>query len=372
MRIAAPLIDELEEALGSHDPGRRIRILHRITDLFVDGADSLSEEQIEVFDDVLMHLIERIELKALIRLGAVLAPIQNAPVQVIRHLAFDDRIAVAGPVLAQSQRLSDTDLIEIAKSKGNAHLLAISARAQISAPVSDILVERGDAQVKQQLAKNTGARFSEATLRALLKDDILAEMLRERLDLPLHLLRELLMRATQTVHRRLAEKAPSEARGQIEEAVVGIAHEVGWEAMRPRDFSTAMRAVQAMKDSGQLSESALGLFARERRYEEMTAALSLMSDCPIMLVERLMKNVPPDGLIVACKAASLGWDTSKSVLRNRFGHHAMSESDLARARDSFSRLSPTAARTALDFWKTRDLKAVTADDIAHSAVSGDR
>jgi uncharacterized protein (DUF2336 family) len=369
MRIAAPLIDELDAALGSHDPARCSDILHRITELFVDGSASFSEEQIEVFDDVLMHLIDRIELKALIRLGNILAPIQNAPVQVIRHLAFDDRIEVAGPVLAQSERISDTDLIAIARSKGTAHLLAISARPRISAPVSDILVERGDIQVKQQLARNTGAKFSEQALRTLLKDDILAEMLRERLDLPLDLLRELLARAAQTVHRRLAAKAPADAHDQIEETVVGIAHEVSWEAMRPRDFSAAMRTVRAMNDKGLLSEPALSQFARERKYEEMTAALSLMSGCPIMLLERLMKNVQPDGLLVTCKVASLNWDTTQSILRNRFGHHAMSGSDLADARDSFSRLSAAAARTALDFWKARDLKAGAASDAMRSAVA---
>lgn len=365
MRIAAPLVDELDAALGNHDPARCSEILHRITELFVDSSPSLTEEQIEVFDDVLMHLIERIELKALIRLGGVLAPIQNSPVQVIRRLAFDDRIEVAGPVLAQSERLTDTDLIAIARSKGTAHLLAISARARISAPVTDILVERGDIQVKQQLARNTGARFSEAALRTLLKDDVLADMLRERLDLPLDLLRELLTRATQTVNRRLAANAPAEAHSQIEETVVGIAHEVSWEAMRPRDFSAAMRAIRAMNDTGQLSEPALAQFARERKYEEMTAALALMSDCPIMLLERLMKNVQPDGLLVTCKVASLSWDTTQSILRNRFGHHAMSVSDLAEARASFSRLSRAAAQTALDFWKARDLKPVSARDVTH-------
>jgi uncharacterized protein (DUF2336 family) len=372
MRIAAPLVDELDAAFGSRDPGRCGEILTRITDLFVDSAASLSEEQIDVFDDVLLHLIERIELRALIRLGAVLAPIQNSPVQVIRRLAFDDRIEVAGPVLAQSERISEADLIEIAKTRGNAHLLAISARPRISVPVSDVLVERGDSHVKQHLAKNTGARFSEAAFRTLLNDDILAEMLRERLDLPLHLLRELLTRAAQTVHHRLAAKAPVEAHGQIEETVVSIAHEVSWEAMRPRDFSAAMRSVRAMKEAGQLSESTIATFAKERKYEEMTAALALMSDCPIMLLERLMKNVRPDGLLVACRVASASWDTTQSILRNRFGHHAMSSSDLSDARRSFARLSAAAARTALDFWKARELKSGTAGDAARSAVGSEQ
>jgi uncharacterized protein (DUF2336 family) len=364
MRLAAPLIDELETALGRpDDPARCSEILHRITDLFADSAASLSEQQIEVFDDVLLHLIDRIELKALIRLGAVLAPIENSPGQVIRRLAFDDRIAVAGPVLAQSERLSEADLIEIAKSKGDSHRLAIAARARIPVAVSDVLVAVGDIQVKQQLARNTGAKFSEAALRTLLKDDVLAEAVRERLDLPLHLLRELLTRAAHTVHHRLSAKAPTEAHGQIQEAVIGIAHEVSWEAMRPRDFSAAMSAVRAMKESGQLSEAALTTFARERKYEEMAAALSVMSDCPVALLERLMKNVQPDALLVACKVAALEWETTRTILHNRFGRHAMPESDMARAREVYSRLSAAAARTALDFWKARDQKAATANDV---------
>jgi len=367
MRIAAPLVDELDAALGKQDPARCSEILLRITELFVDSSASLTEEQIEVFDDVLMHLIERIEIKALIRLGGVLAPIQNSPVQVIRRLAFDDRIEVAGPVLAKSERLTDADLITIAKSKGPAHLLAISARARISAPVSDILVERGDIQVKQQLARNTGARFSEAALRTLLKDDVLADMLRERLDLPLDLLRELLARAAQTVQRRLAANAPADAHRQIEETVVGIAHEVSWEAMRPRDFTAALRTIRTTHDNGQLTESVLAQFARERKYEEMTAALSLMSDCPIMLLERLMKNLQPDGLLVTCKVASLSWDTTESILRNRFGHHAISAADLAETRASFLRLSRAAAQTALDFWKAREQNAAAPNEVASAA-----
>ncbi len=363
MGLAAPLIDELE-ALDSRDPGRRSAILQRVTDLFIASSDTLNEEQIAVFDDVLMHLVERIELKALIRLGAVLAPIHNAPAQVIRRLAFDDNIAVAGPVLAQSQRLSEADLIDIAMSKGNAHLLAIAARSQLSAPVGDILVERGNIEVKQQLARNTNAKFSEATLKALLNEDILADALRERLDLPLHLQRELLARAAHMVHGRLAAAASPDARSQIEETVVGIAHEVSWEAMSPRDFSTARHKVQAMKDAGQLSQAALERFARERQYEEMTAALALMSDCPINVVERLMKNVQPDSLLVVCKAAALDWSTTKALLSNRFGHHAMSSSELARSRDSFAKIPETVARAALDYWKTRSLNLADGADAA--------
>lgn len=360
MQSAMPLISELRESFDNRDSGRRSDIALRITDLFLEGADAFTEEQVQLFDDVLMHLIERIELRALIRLSEVLAPIGNSPATVIRRLAFDDEIAVAGPVLAQSPRLMDSDLIAIGNSKSNAHLLAIAARSQLSIPVTDVLVRRGDAQVKHQLARNIGARFSEESFRTLLQDDVLTERLHERLDLPLNLLRELLVRATRTVHHRLAAAAPREAHDKIEEAVTGIAHEVSWEAMRPRDFSDAIRKVGALKAAGRLSEDGLAQFARERKYEEMAVALSLLSDCPLALTERLLKNIQPDGLLVLCRAASLTWPSTAAILRNRFGHHSMSASDLERARDSYVKLSDAIARSALAFWKAR-LKADSDD-----------
>lgn len=362
MNISTPLIAELRESLDDREPGRRSDILHRVTDLFVDGAESFTEEQVQLFDDVLMHLIERIELRALIRLGEVLAPIRNAPIQTIHRLAFDDNIAVAGPVLAQSERLTDADLIAIASTRSNAHLLAIASRPSLSIAVTDVLVRRADTQVKHQLARNTGARFSEQSFRILLQDDVLAETLHERLDLPLNLLRELLVRATDTVQRRLAAAAPQAAHERIQETVIGIAHEVSWEAMRPRDFSAAIRMVGEMKDQGRLSAADLARFARERKYEEMAVALSLLSDCPLPLLERLLKNLKPDGLLVVSRAASLDWDTTNAILLNRFGHHAVSALDLERTRHSYAKLSGPVARSALTFWKSRGFDGDTAGD----------
>ena len=74
-----PLIDELEAALTSGTNSRRIEMLTRITDLFVGGAGRYSEEQIGVFDDVMVRLVSTIEAKARAKLAHRLAPIANAP-----------------------------------------------------------------------------------------------------------------------------------------------------------------------------------------------------------------------------------------------------------------------------------------------------
>src|SRR5438105_2175043 len=125
MSLSRSVIDELEVALQSGSISRRTELLRRVTDLFVGGVDSYSMEQISIFDDVMGRLITDIEGRVLAELGIRLAPIAKAPTGVIHRLARDDDVAVAGPVLQQSERLTDNDLVEIAKSKGQEHLLEI-------------------------------------------------------------------------------------------------------------------------------------------------------------------------------------------------------------------------------------------------------
>jgi uncharacterized protein (DUF2336 family) len=123
------LISELEDAVRRGSQEKRVETLRRVTDLFLGDNERLSEEQIQVFDDVLGHLMTRMESKALIELSERLAPINNAPIKVVHTLACDDEIAIAGPVLSLSDRLTTPDLIEIALAKSQSHLLAIANEA---------------------------------------------------------------------------------------------------------------------------------------------------------------------------------------------------------------------------------------------------
>ena len=85
-----------------------------------------------MFDDVLTRLIVRVETKARAELANRLAPIAQAPNDVIQRLAHDERSQLPGPVLTQSPRLSTSDLVSIAQQKGQAHLLAIAGRSKAS------------------------------------------------------------------------------------------------------------------------------------------------------------------------------------------------------------------------------------------------
>ena len=79
-------------------------------------------------------------------------------------LAGDNDVIIAGPILEQSEVLTDEDLIEIARSMSQDHLHPIAGRHYVSESVSEILVDRGESRVLQPVAGNSGAQFSRLTL----------------------------------------------------------------------------------------------------------------------------------------------------------------------------------------------------------------
>src|SRR6201995_2676648 len=147
--IASPdnLLDELQATLAHGTVARRVETLRRVTNLFINGAVDYSNDQIELFDDVFQCLMHHIETSAKALLSNRLAPVDRAPPLTVRALAFDDLIEVAAPVLSQSLRLDDETLIETARNKSQAHLMAISTRKSLSGAVTDVLVLRGSDEV---------------------------------------------------------------------------------------------------------------------------------------------------------------------------------------------------------------------------------
>jgi uncharacterized protein (DUF2336 family) len=208
------LLDELQETLTHGTVAKRVEALRKVTDLFVNGAMDYSDEQVGLFDDVFQCLIVHLEISARALLSSSLAPIDKAPPRTIRTLAFDDAIEVAGPVLSQSARLDDDALIELARCKSQAHLLAISSRKSLSDAVTDVLVLRGNDEVVQSTVNNPGAEISERGFTRLVNraaegDDNLATCLGLRPSLPRHLYLKLLARASATVRARLEAAIPS-------------------------------------------------------------------------------------------------------------------------------------------------------------------
>ncbi|MGA7957734.1 MAG: DUF2336 domain-containing protein [Xanthobacteraceae bacterium] len=365
MGAAVSFIPELEDVLQRGSRHKRAEALRRVTALFLSGADSYSDTHVKLFDDVFALLIEEIQNKARAELSHCLAPINNAPIKVLRLLANDDDIAVAGPVLKLAACLAETDLVDLAKTKSQAHLQAISARRTLGEAVTDVLVRRRDREVARGVADNRGARLSESGFSRLVeraeKDGILAEKVGLRSDIPPQLFRELLTGATAVVHQRLFASATPELRAEIRRVLEKITGEVG-ARLGPRDYRAAQRLVLKLHRAGDMNEAALAAFVDDDKYEETVAALAALSKVPIGVADRLMAGERPDPVLILCKAAGLSWPTVRSVITLRPDGRPQSSFGIDAAFANYERLSESTAQRVVRFWQVqqnqKDLECV--------------
>lgn len=346
------IIAELEDAVRGGSSAKRVDTLRQVTDLFLNDGDRLSDDQVQVFDDVLCLLIARVETRAKAELSRRLAPIDYAPFEVIQHLAWDDEIEVAGTVLAQSSRLGTETLVEIASRKGQDHLLAISGRADLPAAVTDVIVDRGEGRVIRKLANNASASFSEQGYSTIVAradgDDELVEALGLRIDLPAKFLRELLRRAKEAVRDRLLAIAPPSIREEIRQVLNAIAGEA---PARKRSYGVAEELVKLMKGLNELDDAAVYGFAEAGKFDEVTVSLAVLNDMPLDMVGRLMEGPRNDLILIPCRSAKLNWPTVESILRNRPIDYPIDEPTLEIAQRDFKKLSMETAQRTVRFWQ---------------------
>lgn len=371
MLLRQSLISELESAIHSGSKEKRVETLRRVTDLFLTGADRFTEEQIDVFDDVLGHLIRRIEGKALAELSERLAPVENAPIEIVRRLARDDEVAIAAPVLSQSRRLTTQDLVEVARTKSQDHLLAISSRPHVEESVTDILVERGNRNVIHRLSGNAGATFSEEGYLKLVNkaenDESLVERIGSRLDIPLHFFRELLLRATAAVRERLLARAKPEFISEIEGVLNLISNEVGRETIRDR--TDAQRSVASLHQAGELDEVTILGFLRTRQQNEVVAAVALLSGSNFELVAQILQSDRNEAILIPCKAAGFEWATVRALLRSRPEQHGIVDLQMGQLRQDYAKLTQATAQRVLRFWMVRKTANTPADYCVQTAMA---
>ncbi len=354
MAVPTSLLPELEDVVQHGSPEKRAETLRRVTSLFLDGAAAFGHEHVALFDDVIGCLIEQIETKALAELARRLAPVANAPTGVVHTLAENDDIAVAGPVLRQA-RLADPKLTQIAATKGQAHLLALSTRAGVSEALSDILVTRGDREVARSIATNHKARLSDNAFTTLVEhaeqDNVLAEKVGLRTDIPPRLFRQLLMQASDVVQKRLLAKAKPDTRNEIRRILAKVTDEVAAKAA-PRNYTAALAAVRALHKERKLTEADIAEFARSGRYEETIAALATLCAVPVEVVDRLISGERADPVLILARAAGFGWSTVREIIIARPGPKPSSQT-LDAAYENFERLTAATAQRVVRFWQVR-------------------
>src|ERR1700760_179929 len=366
------IVDEVEQAIHLGAAKKSLETVKRVTELFLASAGSFNSEQIELFDSVLERLIKTIEIRAIADVSArialaetsmQLAGIAQAPPTVIRRLARHDEITVAGPVLTESSRLSAEDLVEIAETKSEQHLLAISGRWWPTEIVTDALLARHYPAVSRRLVKNPGAKVSASGFAIVVaqaeSDPELAVDTGIRVDLPAELRPKLLRNATDAVRDRLLSRAPPHMFEEIRNSIAKVSASVDREMAVPRDFTAAKAFVSQLNASGKLNEATLFAFAKARKYEETVTALALLSKSSIEVIRPLMQSLRDDGVLVPCRAAGLSWEITSAILECRYSTGSMAPHELARSKGQFAKINLDNAQRMLKFWQVRSVAQPT-------------
>ena len=357
MAFATSLIPGLDEIVRGDDPNRRADAARRIAELFFEGAAGFKPEHVEFFDGILIGLVPRTELMVRADIAERLASVVNAPRKLVGQLAREDEIVIAGPLLRHSPVIDEQVLVEIAREKGQEHLLAMAERPTLSTGVTDVMVRRGDRDVVRRAAGNAGAAFSSSGYSALIKragqDGVLTLAIGQRDDISDDNLKELLAGSIDAVRRRLLEAAKPGRQAAIRQAMSDISG-----LMLPveggRNFEPAQLAVLALHTAGKLNESALLEFAKAHKYEESIASLSAMSGVKIATLDRLISGDRYDPILIVSKVIGLEWATVRALILLRLGpNRVASQADIEGARVNFARLMPSTAERVVTFWKTR-------------------
>lgn len=352
----APLPD-VDELVRDVSPARRGEAVRKLGVLFAESAEHFNAQHVALFDAVLKCLLLEAGSDVRADLADRIASLVNAPPSVVRELVHDDVIRVSAPLLRASPLIDEPTLIEIARMKGQPHLLAISQRAAISENITDVILRRGEREVVRSVARNLTAAFSVLGYSSLVQraadDGTLAVAVGQREDLPAPLLQQLLSESVDLVRRKMFQAASPARKAGLARSMVDMVTD-GDRPSGKHDYADAQKLVGDLHETGDLNQEAIAKFARERKFEETVAALAAISGLTVDAVDQIVSGGKRDSILILGRALGLGWATVRPLLALRLAlGRNPSVTDVEEARVSFERLSLSTAQRMLKFWKDR-------------------
>lgn len=352
MTTVTAILADLESALASRSEEQKNNTIMRVTDMFSARADDYNAEQVSVFDVVIGRLASGVTVQSRVELSERLSSLAKAPHGVVRQLALDE-IVVARPVLTRSIMLGESDLIAVASTKGRDHMLAITERPDLTTPVTDYLVVKGDRVISHALAHNETAKFSPRGMGLLVTrafaDDALQVALGGRDDIPAELMVNLANAARDSARRRLLNRAaPQAAPGRAQDDTAQIAT-----AEHSEERDAASKAMRALAAKGQLDETALAGFAQRAATDEVVCAISVLAKISLHASEQAVLGTDRDAVLVIGKAMGWNWTTVKALIGLRPASERLPH-QLERARDNYENLSTATAHRVLQFMRVKE------------------
>jgi len=349
------LADDLARLAAERSSDKRVELLRRIAEVYATHAEPPVATEQYLFNEVMSKLIEKIGGPDRAAAATTLATMKKLPDGVVRTLAGDADIAVARPMIRDYVAMPEALLVDIARTGSQEHLRVIAAREDVTPPVTDIVVERGDITVVGILAANNGARFSAAGMRRLVgkarDDQRLQTLLVDRKDLTLTAVEDLLSMINEELARRLCDNAAI-----VNNAAVKI-YLAEWLADRKKNAERTEAYIAGIRN-GDLNAGDVfrGLFAQGRLYDSASVLASVLSlDRGYTFGVLAGSNL--QSALLLMRAAMLSWPVVEAFLKLRETKSAQYGYRTPPTRAQYLALDAGAAQRVVRFAKVRQVTA---------------
>ena len=353
--------DELIRLAANKSVSARNELVENITDLFLTPGGRLNEHERALMNDILSKLILNVEQHVRKELARRLADSMDLSGELVNMLA-NDKIEVARPVLEKNKLLQDSQLIEVIRNRTDAHRLAIAIREDVTADVSDELIEHGNEDVVEALINNSSAEISEASLEYLVAEskslDRFQEPLLNRQDLPPGLAYRMYWWVSAALRRRIIKEFEVDETLLDDAIEMATKHSIQQTEEEDSVMDKALKLVRKLEDENKLNTTFVLQALRQEKVNLAVAGLSQIAGLSVKIVWRAFRERTGESLAVIAKSIGLSKEEFTSlfllVMQTRSGGKARATSLLKSILTMYNDIKAANARAAVRHWQ-RDL-----------------
>ncbi len=309
----------------------RIDLAAKISRL-APGLTANEKDQVKVLAYEALEILARDQVVRVRQIIAeTLKEYADAPPEIIRQLAWDAEVLVSGPILEYSPVLTDDDLIEIInRGSSTGRLNAISKRENVSGSVVDAIVETSDEVAIGLLLANKSAQIREQTLDNIIENAITVESWHAPLVARPRLSEFAAMRLakfvadnllkTLTSRKDLPPAVLAQVRTAVNDRIDHPEHEPTEKADAEENISTplqdAFAKAEKLQAKGNLDEAEVMRALKSKDRFAVVAALSVLTDVPVIKMEKAVRLKEPKGMVSIAWKAGLTVKTLAALQRD--------------------------------------------------------
>lgn len=354
MLRARQCLDEIADLYQSGPNQKGAELLERVADLFFLTVDQQSADDKSAFGDVMERMAFDADTLTRTRFSERISKAESAPIDLIRGLARDE-ICVARPVLQYSPCLREGDLVSISNDAEQDHLMATAHRAELTEPVTDIIVGRGDLNVLKVVIGNIGAKFSAESHHRLSNtpglQEELQQAMRARRDLaPSPFAR--LKRLTEAEFWQhisevtlMTDEEPDDAQSEIGAPADDV--KLDEQASKEPEKNTSKE--HRMEPTHPAIEEALVNAAKSGKVVETVQFFVKITRFDEVMIEHCIFKAHVPALIVLCKAHYLAPSTFTTMLQLRETHTGTPINDTVSLLRRYEGMTPDTAQRIIRF-----------------------